>query len=621
MITFDSTKTALHELLGDIVKGKIQLPDFQRGWVWSDGHIRSLLNSIARFFPIGTVMLLETGGHTRFHVRPVEGTTPPPDTSADKLILDGQQRLTSLTQVLMSKEPVRTQDEKKKDILRHYYINIEKALSSSQMPEDAVVAVDDRKLVRSNFGRTIDLDLSSREKEFQAMHFPCSHILNSDDWESDLASYDHERLQRYMKFRKQVISAFRTYLMPVIELKKETTKEAVCLVFEKVNTGGVPLTVFELVTASYSAEGFNLREDWFGTPGRNGDIGRKRRLSAHQLLKNIEATEFLQGVTLLHSYERRQADLASGKTIKEATAVSAKREHVLELPKDAYVRLADDMTRGFHAADRFLRMQGFHHIRFLPYTSQLIPLAATMVHLGDRWLEPVIQTKIARWYWSGVLGEVYGSTIETQIANDLQELLDWVNNPDASEPRVVQESGFNASRLDTLKSRGSAAYRGLYVLLQRNGAVDFFWKAKIVELDRDETKLDIHHIFPRKWCLTQGIPPRRFNAIVNKTPISFKANRMIGGAAPSSYLDKLRSHAQVDVTQQEQDGILESHLISSDLLRSDDFEQFYQDRKKRLLDLIADAMGRPVDVGTVDADARYADDDDDDEDDSDENEA
>ena len=135
-----------------------------------------------------------------------------------------------------------------------------------------------------------------------------------------------------------------------------------------------------------------------------------------------------------------------------------------------------------------------------------------------------------------------------------------------------------------------------------------------------KAKLDIHHIFPRKWCLTQGIPPRRFNAIINKTPISFKANRMIGGAAPSSYLDKLRSHAQVDVTEQEQDGILESHLISSDLLRSDDFEQFYHDRKKRLLDLIADAMGRPVDDGAVDADARYEDDDDDDEDDSDESE-
>ena len=62
MSTFDSTKTRLADLLHDIKVGKIQLPDFQRGWVWDDEHIRSLLVSIARSFPIGAVMLLESGG-------------------------------------------------------------------------------------------------------------------------------------------------------------------------------------------------------------------------------------------------------------------------------------------------------------------------------------------------------------------------------------------------------------------------------------------------------------------------------------------------------------------------------------------------------------------------------
>lgn len=62
MSTFDSTRTQLSKLLDEIAEGKIQLPDFQRGWVWDDEHIRSLLVSIARSFPIGAVMLLETGG-------------------------------------------------------------------------------------------------------------------------------------------------------------------------------------------------------------------------------------------------------------------------------------------------------------------------------------------------------------------------------------------------------------------------------------------------------------------------------------------------------------------------------------------------------------------------------
>ena len=99
MSTFDSTKTQLSVLLSRVVEGKLQLPDFQRGWVWDDEHIRSLLVSIARSFPIGAVMLLETGGETRFQVRPVEGVDLPPDSTrrAEELILDGQQRLTSLT--------------------------------------------------------------------------------------------------------------------------------------------------------------------------------------------------------------------------------------------------------------------------------------------------------------------------------------------------------------------------------------------------------------------------------------------------------------------------------------------------------------------------------------------
>src|SRR5271157_1107456 len=100
MSSFDSTKTELGKLLNEIVECKIQLPDFQRGWVWDDEHIRSLLVSIARSFPIGAVMLLENGGGARFQVRPVEGVSLTRDKSAERLILDGQQRLTSLTQVL-----------------------------------------------------------------------------------------------------------------------------------------------------------------------------------------------------------------------------------------------------------------------------------------------------------------------------------------------------------------------------------------------------------------------------------------------------------------------------------------------------------------------------------------
>lgn len=147
-----------------------------------------------------------------------------------------------------------------------------------------------------------------------------------------------------MQFRTLILEAFHSYLVPVIELKKETTKEAVCLVFEKVNTGGVQLSVFELVTATYAADGFNLRRDWFGEGATKG----RHSLLAHKpLLKDMEATDFLQGISLLHSYKCQQQDLKAGKAGKEVSGVSARREHILAMPLSAYQTWAEPLLKVF----------------------------------------------------------------------------------------------------------------------------------------------------------------------------------------------------------------------------------------------------------------------------------
>jgi uncharacterized protein with ParB-like and HNH nuclease domain len=165
MSNFDSTKTRLAELLKDIVSGKIQLPDFQRGWVWDDEHIRSLLVSIARAFPVGAVMMLEADGDTKFKVRPIEGVKLDQHTPSQlkKLILDGQQRLTSLTQVLMLNQPVQTRNSTGKALQRYYYIDIERAMQGPEYYEEAIIAVDADKTVKENFGHDIKLDLSTSD--------------------------------------------------------------------------------------------------------------------------------------------------------------------------------------------------------------------------------------------------------------------------------------------------------------------------------------------------------------------------------------------------------------------------------------------------------------------------
>ncbi len=566
------------------------MPDFQRGWVWDEDHVQSLLVSIARSFPVGAVMLMETGGEVTFQVRPIEGLeSKVKDVKPDKLILDGQQRLTSLTQAVALSEPVNTRTAKGKEVKRHYYFDIKTALEGEEYLDQAVISVDEHKQIRSNFGRDIELDLSTRELECKQLYFPCDQILNCSAWEIALYKCAPNSFETYMEFRELVIDAFRSYQLPIIELKKETSKEAVCLVFEKVNTGGVSLSVFELITASYAAEGFNLRDDWFGSEIRNVE-SRLGRIVEEPLMEFVSSTDFLQAIALHFTHKRKLNDIAEGKTGKQVRPVSVKRSAVLDLTLQTYRDYADKAEQGFKQAARFLRQECFFSPKEIPYSTQLIPLAAVMTNLGSRWHEPKIYEKLSRWFWCGVLGELYGGAVETRIANDFEELQVWFED-DSQIPRTITDASFDPDRLDYLKSRLSAAYKGINVLVLREGAKDFFWKGTVQELEQQDISLDIHHIFPKAWCQVQGISPKVYDSMINKTPISYKANRKIGGSAPSAYLHAIQSDKQVQSTDDTMNVILQSHCIDSTSLRNDDFDAFWKDRKERLVSLIKVVMG------------------------------
>ena len=116
-----------------------------------------------------------------------------------------------------------------------------------------------------------------------------------------------------------------------------------------------------------------------------------------------------------------------------------------------------------------------------------------------------------------MLGELYGGAVETRMANDYEELLRWFEEDDAL-PRTVRDASFQPDRFDTLRSRLSAAYKGINILVLREGSKDWFWKASIRELDADEIALDIHHIFPRDWCENQGISKENTTASSTRPP-------------------------------------------------------------------------------------------------------
>src|SRR5438105_1093967 len=129
MTTFSSDKESLHEILKATSAGRYQLPEFQRGWVWDDAHITSLLASVSLSYPIRAVMMLETGNPAvRFKPRLVEGVHLESEREPERFILDGQQRITSLFQSLFHRKAVKTRDLRKREILRWYYVDMAKAL-------------------------------------------------------------------------------------------------------------------------------------------------------------------------------------------------------------------------------------------------------------------------------------------------------------------------------------------------------------------------------------------------------------------------------------------------------------------------------------------------------------
>ncbi len=294
--------------------------------------------------------------------------------------------------------------------------------------------------------KKVDLDLSTPELQYEKRLFPIGLMYDAEgfmQWETGYAvhhNYDPEATKFFQKFRTDIWLRFQQFKVPAIELTQDTPREAVCQVFEKVNTGGVTLTVFELMTATFAANNFNLREDW--------DARIERLTSKHDVLTAVNGTSFLTAVTLLASYER---NLMAG------SSVSCKRADVLRLELADFIKLQSRVEEGYKKAAELLAEEKIFDARSLPYATQLIPLATICAHLMGKITLHGVKQKLLQWYWCGVFGELYGGANETRFGMDLPDVIHWVNG--GGEPRTVRDASFAPTRLLSLQSRLAAAIR------------------------------------------------------------------------------------------------------------------------------------------------------------------
>jgi len=296
---FTTPSYDLKDLFARIDRGDIQLPDFQRSYAWDEDRIRSLIVSVLRGYPIGALMALDTRNEKmRFRPRALAGA---PDTGVDPglLLLDGQQRLTTLYHCFNGEGFVDTTDFRKKKIHRRFFIDIRAAVRGDLLPDDAIFAVNQDGKIRSHFAPAIESDILTREDALENMCIPVASLLSEDGVGMlfELAATKQEYSAELAAFNNRIIRPLSGYDLPMIRLSRETERAGIGSIFAQANSAGLQMDVFDLLTAVFASEdpSFHLAADWQEA---------EKDLRKSPALDGIGRTEFLSAVSLLVSGEK-----------------------------------------------------------------------------------------------------------------------------------------------------------------------------------------------------------------------------------------------------------------------------------------------------------------------------
>ncbi|AGF72303.1 GmrSD restriction endonuclease domain-containing protein [Corynebacterium halotolerans] len=574
---FTTPSYGLTDLFARIDRGDLQLPDFQRAYAWDVDRIRALVVSVLRGYPVGSLLALDTRGEPmRFRPRPIAGA---PDTGHDPglLLLDGQQRLTTLYHCLRGDGYVDTVDFRSKRIRRTFWVDIARAVEAPVMPDEAVFAVDENGGLRSHFGPSLPGGLADREDALAAGCVPVSALLGEEatDLLFDLAALDDGRRRDDVKaFYDRIVRPLSAYDIPMIRLGRETAQAGIGSIFAQANSAGLQMDVFELLTAVFASEDpdFRLSDDWAGT---------ERHLRDYPALDDIGRTEFLTAVSLLVTGRRGHA--------------AGQREDILNLSLGEYRAATRELRITFREAAEFLSQRCILSTAQVPYTAQLIPLAVILALLTDTPRALASSRgwdRLNQWFWCGVLGELYGSAaVIHRAARDVDQVTAWIRGEVGEVPQSVADATFAESRFFSVRE-DSGAHQGIYALLMGRGARDWRTAQPFDRWTFGDLNPGFHHIFPLEWCRERGVDPVLADSVLNRTPMGKRTEVVLEGYSPSRYLIRVQSKSLME--DSEFDTVLATHELDPELLREGDVDAFLADRRARLVRVVEHAMGKPV---------------------------
>ncbi|WP_206428265.1 DUF262 domain-containing protein [Plantibacter sp. PA-3-X8] len=559
---FQATPQHVDYLLQRIHAGSLAIPDFQRDFTWEPRRTATLLRSMMSRFPAGTFLFWARGSDNEmFGWREVEGapekTTPP-----QELVLDGQQRLTSLYRALNG-----IGDER-------FYLSIPDFLTfpSPTHPQGALKDPQDVDFEKAIFWHTSDSKdekaLTERSDRISKHILAVSEHKQFDEWLDDYADHHASTMDRkttkslLRAFRDAYLSPLRSYGFPVVTLPSNTRIEAVATVFETLNSTGKPLGPFELLTARYYPESVHLRDLWDAA------------IADYEILRefSIDAYSILQAITLRAHNSAQRSDV-----LRKLTASDVKAHW-------------EPVVRGFARVLELVQDEcGVVSPKLLPYSMVLVPLAAVWDEVSKIKGPDQINVlgRLKQFFWCTVFSTNYDQGANSQAGADYAKLKHWVFDSTQDAPEAVTDFELSSGAIRSATTRRKALYAGILALTVVSGARDFHSGKKLTAAKVRADKVDSHHIFPKAFLNgkldEEGLP---FNSelALNRALIDPITNKAIGSKAPSAYIGSLRDAAG----EQEIAEILGSHLIDADEdhdpFLTDDYSAFID---RRLDDVVA----------------------------------
>lgn len=549
------------ELLHACQNGKWQLPDFQRYFDWKKTDIRDLLESIFRDFYIGSLLLWDVDREIPLKLIPIHGVKQPDDdVRTDMIILDGQQRITSLYYAIRGvKEPTK---HIKKPV--YFYINFERFLTGH---EEGNIEILEQKL--------------SREETIKKLCFPFYELEKYYAWIDAFEDYagsngNYDRVKSIRRFMEKKLRYFiEEFEIPYVVLPHTVKLPQMADIFERINTRGKALSVFDILIATLSKYDINLRRLWDDT---KKNFPKMTEYNARDKLPIY----ILQSIALAN----HDLSLCGRKDL-------LKIYNTVIGPKDlSFEQIWGEMAQWVDRAIRKLENMrdgyGVRNRKSLPYLPTIPILAALLRAIDSRADKFDCNAKLDMWYWSSVFSEMYSSAVDTKLTADYREMLGWFDDESKTLRSVERfRREFHATiNLHEIKRENNAVYRGILSLFALKGAPDFDTGLTLDNAPEN----DKHHIFPKKSFGSFN----NVNSILNLTWLSDKTNRNIVGAKKPSLYIKTFLQEKYNDDEGKLLEILEKHYISKkgyESMLRDDFDGFVAEREKTILSRIARLVG------------------------------